>query len=747
MLTPEEKAILHHVVIKSPALNRNLGEYFKYAGDTVYFLYKSKGEQLRDSIIDYDSIEQVIVYEPSLLEVNFNELKKASQGLLSEVATKMALQTTYRELNRRDEIKKEGISDSVYVNFLRELSTSLPDKAVRIKNGQRIPISTIMNVLDPNIIFNNRVKELNELKSFKLVEQQEIVNVISESIRKFIQNKSYEYFLKIGGKSGFYKSILLAAGDGSGTAGLLHEKELIRGRRNSLGVPKGVGLFTYDTKIVSGHNNSQSIVANQTTIREFEANKGGYTNVHFSMWGFNSRQQSTVVITREGQAYVLYASKLSKELSPDSIFGSGQTLHSNINRLEFSSIPFVDEEINGKEGLKYWVEHYTEALDDNLLKIKETEFELNENRYAQQKNQKKISFLEERLSALYNRKPQIEKQLKKSKAELAVEEERLKGFKFRLTELKMFLGDFQMEYSKFGYVYTFTDGCTFNAFTQNFVIPDSLKSENFNVRVITIGPDATSEHVDEVQLQVGVTTGKPEDKSANDFYLEFDDAFASDQFELDAFSLNPVELYEVSKQMHSNYIHGGDINLHLIGGGVGVMKGGRLISSSRTELDSYPGETDEEKMESRTSSEFSDLRHASLSFKLEENNLYMAVSSFTDPVKSNFSKKNIVAKPLKDKYSDLSENELLSAFRTFYISERFMGELLRTVYFNFEGKTKTKMMSLLKRKLDKSVVNVKSITIDYAEYSDVVHNDVDFFSHLLEKFKKQKELESATMGI
>ena len=237
MLTPEEKAILHHVVIKSPALNRNLGEYFKYGGDTIYFVYKSKGEQLRDSIIDYDSIEQIIVYEPSLLEVNFNELKKTSQGLLSEVATKMALQTTYRELSRRHERKTEGISDSVYVNFLRELSTRLPDKAVRIKNGQRIPISTIMNVLDPNIIFNNRVNELNELKNFKLVEQQEIVNVISESIRNFIQNKSYEYFLKIGGKRGFYKSILLAAGDGSGTAGLLHEKQLIRGRRNSLGIP------------------------------------------------------------------------------------------------------------------------------------------------------------------------------------------------------------------------------------------------------------------------------------------------------------------------------------------------------------------------------------------------------------------------------------------------------------------------------------------------------------------------------
>jgi len=747
MLTPEEKAILHHVVVKSPALNRNLGEYFNYTGDTVYFLYKRKGETERDSIIDYDSIEQIVVYEPSLLEVNFNEIKNSSQGLLSEVSTKMALQTTYRELKRRDEIKPEGISDSVYVNFLRELSNNLPDKAIRIRNNQRIPISEIMDILDPNIIFNNRVRELNKLKSFKLVEQQEIVNVISESIRNFIQNKSYEYFLKIGGKRGFYKSTLLAAGDGSGTAGLLHEKELIRGNKHSLGDSKGVGLFTYDTKIVAGHKNIQSIVANQTTIREFETNKKGYTNIHFSMWGFNSRQQSTVVISREGQSYLLYASKLSKELSPDSTFGNGQTLHTNIKRLEFSSIPFVDNEINGKEGLKYWVEHYTEALAENLLKIKETEFELDENRYAQQKNQKKISFLQSRLSALYNRKPQIEKQLKKSKEELAVEEERLKGFKFRLTELKMFIGSFQTEYSKFGYVYTFMDGCTFNAFTQNFVIPDSLKSESFDVRVITIGPDATSEHVDEVQLQVGVTTGKPEDKLPNDFYLEFDDAFASDQFELNTFSLNPVELYEVSKQLHNSYVHGGDISLRLIANGVGEMRGGELISSSGKELDNYPGDTDEEKLESRGKLEFTELRHASLSFKMEENNLALSVSSFTDPVKSNFSKKNIVAKPLKEKYSTLSENDLLSAFRTFYITERFIGELIRTVYFNFEGKTKTKMLSLLKRKLERSVVKVKGVSISYAEYADVVHNNIDFYSLLLEKFKKQEELDKAIMGV
>lgn len=106
-----------------------------------------------------------------------------------------------------------------------------------------------------------------------------------------------------------------------------------------------------------------------------------------------------------------------------------------------------------------------------------------------------------------------------------------------------------------------------------------------------------------------------------------------------------------------------------------------------------------------------------------------------------------MAKPLKDKYATLSENDLLSAFRTFYICERFMGELIRAVYFNFKGKTKIKMLSLLKRKLDKCVVNVKSVTIDYAEYSDVVHNDIDFYKLLLEKFKKQEEQDSAIMRI
>ena len=108
-----------------------------------------------------------------------------------------------------------------------------------------------------------------------------------------------------------------------------------------------------------------------------------------------------------------------------------------------------------------------------------------------------------------------------------------------------------------------------------------------------------SQHVDEVQLQVGITIGKPEDKLPNDFYLEFDDAFASDQFELGNFSLKPVELYEVSKQLHSSYLHGGNVYLDLLANGIGEIRGGEIISSSRKELDNYPGNTDEERAGAR----------------------------------------------------------------------------------------------------------------------------------------------------
>jgi len=463
------------------------------------------------------------------------------------------------------------------------------------------------------------------------------------------------------------------------------------------------------------------------------------------MWGFNSGYQTTVVITRGAQAYLLYANKLTKELSPDSTFGKGKTIHENIKNLEYKSIPEVDEEINGKEGLKVKIKEIELDWEAILLKIKETEMDLSELRQNSKKNKKKIGYTQERLSNLYSRRGQIGKNLKQKRSELRVEEERLHRFRFRLEELKGYLGDFQVSYTRFGFVYTFTDGCTFNTYTQDFKVPDSLDLEDIGVRVITIGPDATSETVDEIQLQAGITTGKPEDKQPHEFAAELNDVFKSDQYKLKKFDLGDQDRYEVAKLLKLMADNEWELKLHLVGGGVGVLLDGNVVESNVKELDKYPGDTKEDRLASKNSEAFSPLRKTSLLFEPKELAVHLSVSSYTDPVKSNFSKKNIDVQPILEKHSGWTENQVLSGFRTFYIAEEFIGELLHATHLHFEPEEREEMLTYLKKTLERSTVKIKAEQLSYKEYAAVAHKEVSFYDRMIGLFEAKDAMDQAIL--
>ena len=80
--SPEEKAYLFHIVRKSPILEKNIGRYLEYKGPNISF---ASGE------INYDSIESIIINNPSFLYIRSSEISKAPKGLISEAANKMAL--------------------------------------------------------------------------------------------------------------------------------------------------------------------------------------------------------------------------------------------------------------------------------------------------------------------------------------------------------------------------------------------------------------------------------------------------------------------------------------------------------------------------------------------------------------------------------------------------------------------------------------------------------------------------------
>jgi len=313
--------------------------------------------------------------------------------------------------------------------------------------------------------------------------------------------------------------------------------------------------------------------------------------------------------------------------------------------------------------------------------------------------------------------------------------------------LKGYLGDFKLNYTQFGHVFTFEDGCTFNTYTQNFKFPDSLKIKDFKVRVISIGPDAMTERVDEVQLEVSVTKGVPEDKFHNDYFLEFEDVFASDRFVLDKFKLSPVDLYELSKLLHTMYIHQGSFTSQLKGNGVGKLENHVVVASSEKEMDNYPGENSDERSVARENDEFKQLRFSNLDFIWKDQSLQLNINSFTDPVKSNLSGKDIRLKPLKEKYTGLSENELLSAFRSFFITEKFLGQLIRSAYFNFEGKEKTKLLSILKKALEKAEVLIKDESISYTEYAAILHKEEAYYDILIGTFESEQEIKKAKLEL
>lgn len=727
-LTPNDRALFYHVYEQSPAVQRNTQGVFNYKGDTIWFVFDAK-DNLKDSVVNFDSIGNIIIYEPSSLVINTNELEYVNRGVITELVSKAALYKLYSIL-KTDPDKMDETNKKYYDEFIQILVKHLPSKATRIRNNITEPNPKIIELLDPNLYFVKRINMLGSISGLSIVDQHDVLKAIFTGIREFTNQIGEDYYQKIMQKNLPYKGVLLAAGDGSGSAGLFYERELIYKPKHKLGESKGVGLFTYETVIRGDENNKQEIKTLESTAEEFDLIPKRYTTAHLSIWGFNYLRQTSVVVKRDDRSYMLYASKLTKELSTDSTFGKGVTIHSIIDKLENKDIPTIDESINGKEGIRNKVKLLEQELQDVLMSIKQTEFELDENRYAQQKNQKKIKFLQGKLTGLYGRKAQVEKYLAEAEKELKNEEERMQRFLARLKELKEWVGTDFVPFTRFGYLTVFEDGATFNEWTQNFTFPDSLKSTDFSIRLIAIGPDAMADRFDEVQLNIAVTEGVPEDDLPHNFAMELDDVFKPDYYTLKSLQFTDPQQFELAKILRLVLDNNQKIQISLLGGGVGEYRNDTLVSSSQKEQEKY-GETEEEIAQAQA--EYKNLRKTLINFKRESNQMNIDIRSFTDPVKSNFSKKNPSVNALKEKYPDLTENQFLSAFRTYATMEKVMNELVLISYLYFDEKDREKLLSHLEKVYTKAIVKVGAKQVSGKEIYMILHKEENEFEAMKER--------------
>ncbi|PWL29489.1 MAG: hypothetical protein DCO96_06945 [Fluviicola sp. XM-24bin1] len=710
-LTPEERAYLFHVVKKSPILNNNLGRYFDYQGPEVTF---------PNGKINYDSVELLIINNPEYLIIRKEEISKSTKGLLAEASNKMAVW----ELNKVLLAKRKNPNNlKQYQNefdaFEALLEEKLPSEAYRPKDGQQRPHPKIYNVLNPSLSLDDKVAMVESMRFLNMQERLELLRAMNHAVNEYVKGRTEQIYLHLGGEAEEFDNVLMAAGDGSGTSGLLEEREKNERGMWNRGLPKAVGLFPYDLMlqtIETKRKTTEKIEPARYAIHDFKtAGNNRLTNLHVDVWGYNSEKQTTVVIEKNGRQYLLFGSVDTRFLSPDSSFAEGTTFQAIINDLEFNHIAKLEDKISGRRGYDYWIEYNTKKKNSTEIKLQKKEMEYSNLGYTpittdskpsgkvKRSKKKAIKASSETFdgapttNSQRSERKKLQDQIvalqgaydnyKKRIAELEIEKQeaidRRAVLELRLDQYKALLGQNWMSFTEKDGLYTFEDSSTFDFYTQEFQFPAKELSEDFEVRLLAIPESSLSKNADEVMMHASVMDAEPNyDARIN---LELNDVFDSDKWDLlqslftqeDSVALHVFFESLLEKKMEFTIISRGQ--------GVGKWNGAKTVKNYQPEtLDRYPGTPSVSKMDST----FLRLRKSEVLVRIDRD-IVLEVNSFTDPVKSNISVSNETILAAMNKYK-LSKNDILSAYRTATIMNALQKEIntLAGMYLSREDATK-----------------------------------------------------------
>ncbi|PHR29587.1 MAG: hypothetical protein COA38_11225 [Fluviicola sp.] len=695
-LTPEERAYLFHIVKKSPILNQNFGRYFDYQGPEIKF---------SNGALNYDSIELLIINQPESLVIRKEEIAKSPKGLIAEAANKMALW----ELNKTLLAKRSNPDDlkeyqNEYDKFERFLIMNLPANTLKMSDGKQKPHPKLQQVINPSLALDDKIAMLESLRFLDENDQLNTLKAINFAIDKYIDGRAEEIYRALGGQADTFVNVLVAAGDGSSTTGMLEEREKDENGHWNKGLPKAVGLFPYSVyieKTETKKKTTSKIEPMRFVTKDFKTvGKNRHTNIHFDVWGYNTEKQTTVVVEKNGLSYHLFGSGETRFLSPDSTFSSGKTFQTIINDLEFNKIAKLNDQIYGKKGFDYWIEYNIKKRDQTELKIVKKEKEYSDLGFSPISTSKKPSRSVKRSkrraikagtgefdgtpTTNSNRKTRKKYQnsivglyaqyegYKRNIVELEIRKEAaidlMAIYQRKLDSYKAVMGFNWASYKEKDGLYTFEDSTTFDILTQEFQFKPSEKVEDFEIRLIAIPESSLSKNADEVMLHINLVDAAPNYNAR--INLELNDVFASDKWEL------PKKLFadkdSVALLIFFEGLLDKKVDFAIIGRGQGIgnWNGTQTVKAYKPEeLDRYPGEAAITKMDSS----FLRLRKSELLINMDRN-IVVNVNSYTDPVRSSIDISNSDISSAMAKFG-LSKNDILSAYRTHSILMEFKSEI------------------------------------------------------------------------
>ena len=691
-LNPEERAYLFHIVKKSPILEQNIGRYFDYQGPMIKFA---------NTNINYDSIEAIIINQPDLLVIRHQEIAKSTKGIIAEASNKMAIW----ELNKMLLAKRIKDVDfqkyeSNYKVFEAYLMEKLP--AVCLDETGAHPMQRLDNVLNPSLALDDKVAQLSSFRGMTHEDELATIRAINYAINSYVEKRTKEIYFALGGQATIFRNVLTAAGDGSLTSGLLDEREKDEKGKWNKGLPKAIGLFPYTVNLSTPVKKKEEPVVEPKTYTITDFNTVGSnksTTLHFDVWGYNSEKQTTVVIEKNGKSYHLFGSGETRFLSPDSTFSTGKTFQSIINDLEFNKIGQLNEKIEGKKGYDYQIEYYGEKRDETELKIIKSEKSYSDMGYTpittsskpsrkvkkSKKNaikagsgadsfdgtpttyadKKKKGKEQNDIVSLYERFAWYKAKIAELKIERQEAIDLRATYQLRLDTYKRLMGYNWVEYTVENGLYQFADSATFDLYTQEFQFPASDIVEGFEVKLIAIPESSLSNQADEVMLHVSLIDAKPNYNARIQIALE--DQFASDSWELSKQLIQQSDSVAMRQFFEALLDKQGDFKIIARGQGVGMWNGAQTVKNPT------PAEQTAYSSVGKMDSTYARLRLSELMINLDRG-IVMEVNSYTDPVRSSFVSSSEKINELKNQYK-LSQNDLLSAYRTKEILTKFRSEM------------------------------------------------------------------------
>jgi hypothetical protein len=699
-LSAEERAYLYHIVKKSPILDQNIGRYFEYKGPMVRFMNKE---------VNFDSIETIIINNPEQLFIRTSEIGKSPKGIIAEAANKMALWELNKVLLASRQSDKELERFALqYSRFETILTPKLPPAAFKGSNpGEEKINKKLLNVLNPSLSFEDKAAMLATFNFLSTDDQLTTINALNDAVNAYVEERSFEIFKALGGVADQFHNVLVAAGDGSETSGLLNEREKDENGRWNKGLPKAVGFFPYQVKLIVPEKRKKTALETLrfSTTDFTTAGEGKLTQLHFDVWGYNSEKQTTVVVERNRLSYHLFGSDETRFLTPDSAFTKGKTFQTVINDLEFNKIGDLKEKIYGKKGFDYQIETAKKKKDDTELKIEKNEKEYSDmtrspittsskaprsvkkarkkaiknGTVTDQKHQPKTDSGKPKrgkgqseIVDLYNEFEFYAKKIKDLEREKQEAVDLMALYQRRLDQYKEMMGFHWATYTEKDGLYTFQDSTTFDILTQEFTFrADTLKTP-FEVRLLAIPYGSLSDEADEVMLHVNLIDAEPGFDAR--LQLELSDAFAPNSWTLNQPLFSQNDSVAVRQLFEGLLDKKTPITAVSRGQGVGSWNGLQTVrAADRGEMSSYPGATSEEQQINRMNPEWARLRCSQVSVTLNRG-IFLEINTFTDPVKTNLKATNSSVADAISRYK-LTGNDYLSALRTATIIQKMKSEL------------------------------------------------------------------------